>query len=91
VTSQGLRIVPWNKNNPKKLDARPNDPTITTSFAFEISIRAQCHAAIKSSTEDRTWRAEKPFNGLHENGEAKGQEKYAICESGDDFGTMPSV
>jgi hypothetical protein len=37
------RSLPWNRNNPRKLEARPNDPTMTTSFAFDISIGPDYH------------------------------------------------
>ena len=32
-----MKSIPWKRNKPTMLDARPNEPTITTSFGFEIS------------------------------------------------------
>lgn len=29
--------LPWNKNSPTMLEARPNDPTMTTSLGLDIS------------------------------------------------------
>lgn len=37
LIEKGYDIVPWNKRRPTMLEARPREPTMTTSLGFEIS------------------------------------------------------
>lgn len=38
TSSSHLQCLPWNKNKPMMLLARPSDPTMTTSFGLLISL-----------------------------------------------------
>lgn len=72
------------------LDARPNDPTMTTNRGFEISGRIEWRAW-GGKRNERTRRAEEAFQRLHRDGEAECQQEDTINESGKDFGPVPAV
>lgn len=37
--------IPWKRNRPTMLDARPNEPTMTTRRGFDISVAKVNHGA----------------------------------------------
>ena len=46
--------APWKRNSPTIFEARPKDPTITTSFGFEISIdmSAYCRLILNGTSQN---------------------------------------
>jgi hypothetical protein len=45
--------VPWNKNKPTMLEARPSEPTMTISFGLEISTTAVSAKDTSERTDER--------------------------------------
>ena len=57
--------LPWNKNSPTMLEARPNDPTITTSLGFDISGRKRSvNRTVRVERAANTWSGEESSDRL---------------------------
>ena len=73
------------------LEAKPSEPTITTSFGFEISTKKMNINETKYEPDILTRSAEESFNCFHEYGEAKRKKEDAVDQGSKNFGSVPSV
>ena len=73
-------------------DARPNDPTTTTNFGLDISMRTQGRMnAVYAYEAGHTWGAEEAFHSFQEDGEAQCKQEDAIDQCSQDFSAMPAI
>lgn len=72
------------------LDARPREPTMTTSLGLPTSVRPSA-SAIGKRIAERTRSLEEAFYRFHEDGEAQREQEDAVDESAEHFCPLPSV
>ena len=75
-------------------EANPNEPTMTISIGFEISISTSYDNFQNKEEQEqsiRTWRAEEALNSFHEDREAKGQQEYTVDKRSQYLRPMPTI
>ena len=72
-------------------DAKPKDPTMTTSRGCEISKDCRQNFGGAQGEGLQTWSREEPFYGLQEDGETECKEEHAVDEGCENFSSMPAV
>lgn len=73
------------------LDAKPSDPTITTSLGFEISLEILSAGKTREARKSSTWHFKEAFKSFQRYGEAKSEKEHAVDEGSENLGAMPPV